>query len=64
MNAMMDRLTRIAPAACPGKTRFNEIPLFKEGLYDLGGSVYAWMVPNGSWGGAQYAEGDTQKEGK
>ncbi len=32
------------------KTRFQEIPLYPEGLYDLGNEVYAWMVPNGSWG--------------
>lgn len=31
-------------------TRFGEAPLFREGLYDLGRSCYAWMVPNGSWG--------------
>ncbi len=31
-------------------TRFGEPPLYKEGLYDLGEEVYAWMVPNGSWG--------------
>ncbi len=32
------------------KTRFGETPLYSEGLYDLGNEVYAWMVPNGSWG--------------
>jgi cyclase len=31
-------------------TRFGEIPRYPEGLYDLGNRVYAWMVPNGSWG--------------
>ena len=31
-------------------TRFGERPLFREGLYRLGIGVYAWMVPNGSWG--------------
>lgn len=31
-------------------TRFGELPVFKEGLYRLGGRCYAWMVPNGSWG--------------
>ncbi len=30
--------------------RFDEIPLFDEGLYEIGQDVYAWMVPNGSWG--------------
>ena len=32
------------------RTRFGEIPQFAEGLYDLSYRVYAWMVPNGSWG--------------
>ncbi|MGH1352994.1 MAG: MBL fold metallo-hydrolase [Methyloligellaceae bacterium] len=32
------------------KTRFQETPLYPEGLYDLGNGIYAWMVPNGSWG--------------
>jgi len=32
------------------RTRFGEIPQFAEGLYDLSHRVYAWMVPNGSWG--------------
>jgi cyclase len=31
-------------------TRFEKIPAYPEGLYDLGNRVYAWMVPNGSWG--------------
>lgn len=31
-------------------TRYNEDPLYQEGLYDLGNRVYAWLVPNGSWG--------------
>jgi cyclase len=31
-------------------TRFGETPRFVEGLYDLGHSTYAWLVPNGSWG--------------
>ncbi len=36
----------------PGRplTRFGEAPLYQEGLYELGASSYAWMVPNGSWG--------------
>lgn len=34
-------------AAC---TRFQETPRYAEGLYDLGRQVYAWLVPNGSWG--------------
>ncbi len=32
------------------RTRFGEIPAFAEGLYDLDNQVYAWLVPNGSWG--------------
>lgn len=32
------------------RTRFGETPQYSEGLYDLGNKVYAWMVPNGSWG--------------
>ncbi len=32
------------------RTRFDEMPKFDEGLYDLGSNIYAWMVPNGSWG--------------
>ncbi len=31
-------------------TRYQETPLYPEGLYDLGSEIYAWMVPNGSWG--------------
>jgi glyoxylase-like metal-dependent hydrolase (beta-lactamase superfamily II) len=32
------------------RTRFGEIPAFAEGLYELDGRTYAWLVPNGSWG--------------
>jgi len=32
------------------RTRFSEIPNYVEGLYDLNNHIYAWMVPNGSWG--------------
>ncbi len=32
------------------KTRCGNKPEYPEGLYDLGDKVYAWMVPNGSWG--------------
>ncbi len=32
------------------QTRFSEKPLYQEGLYDLGHDIFAWMVPNGSWG--------------
>jgi cyclase len=31
-------------------TRFGEDPNYKEGLYNLEHNIYAWMVPNGSWG--------------
>lgn len=31
-------------------TRFQEVPRYQEGLYDLGNNVYAWLVPNGAWG--------------
>ncbi len=31
-------------------TRFGKILRYAEGLYDLGNRVYAWIVPNGSWG--------------
>lgn len=46
----MDNWKRIAPGHVPGRTRFQEVPKYEEGLYDLGNDVYAWMVPNGSWG--------------
>lgn len=44
------------------QTRFGEVPLYQEGLYDLGHQVYAWLVPNGSWGEANagLVVGDTQ----
>jgi glyoxylase-like metal-dependent hydrolase (beta-lactamase superfamily II) len=31
------------------RTRFGEEPRYAEGLYDLGGGVYSWMLPNGCW---------------
>ncbi len=34
------------------RTRFGEAPRYAEGLYRVGEGVYAWMVPNGSWGEA------------
>jgi cyclase len=34
------------------RTRYAETPLYAEGLYDLGRQLYAWLVPNGSWGEA------------
>lgn len=45
----MDRWTLIANTGAQ-RTRFNEIPRYTEGLYDLNNGLYAWMVPNGSWG--------------
>jgi cyclase len=45
----MKNLKRLTPD--PRRyTRFGETPHFIEGLYDLGQGIYAWMVPNGSWG--------------
>ena len=46
----MDNWTRIGPTNTPTRTRYNETPNYAEGLYDLGNKLYAWMVPNGSWG--------------
>ncbi len=31
-------------------TRYDENPRYKEGLYELRDDIFAWMVPNGSWG--------------
>ncbi len=45
----MKSFTCIVPTQAT-RTRFGEIPKYAEGLYDLGKGVYAWMVPNGSWG--------------
>lgn len=39
----------VAPTGAK-KTRFREVPAYEEGLWDLGDAIYAWMVPNGSWG--------------
>lgn len=41
--------TCIAPTGAK-KTRFRETPAYAEGLWNLGNSLYAWLVPNGSWG--------------
>ena len=40
----------LGPSNQTGKTRFGELPLFKEGLYTTADACYAWMVPNGTWG--------------
>ena len=39
----------IAPSGA-NATRYGERPAFPEGLYDLSAGLFAWMVPNGSWG--------------
>ncbi len=39
----------IAPTGAK-RTRYREDPAYAEGLWDLGKGLYAWMVPNGSWG--------------
>ncbi len=39
----------IAPTGAT-RTRFGAAPRYAEGLYDLGRGVFAWLVPNGSWG--------------
>lgn len=48
---MMDQFTCVTPTHRT-LTRFQEVPKYPEGLYDLGHHCYAWMVPNGSWGEA------------
>ncbi len=45
----MDNWTRITSTGAQW-TRYQEKPLYAEGLYDLTQGIYAWMVPNGSWG--------------
>lgn len=45
----MERWKLIADTGAQ-RTRFGEIPKYAEGLYDLNHGLYAWMVPNGSWG--------------
>lgn len=46
---IMDTLELISDTG-RNETRFKETPVFKEGVYRLHEDVYAWMVPNGSWG--------------
>jgi cyclase len=48
---LMDRY-QIVVGTGAKHTRYKEIPRYAEGLYDLHHQVYAWMVPNGSWGEA------------
>ena len=45
----MDKCTLLAASEAQ-RTRFDEVPKYREGLYDLGAAIYAWLVPNGSWG--------------
>src|SRR5260221_12518787 len=35
-------------------TRFGEPAKYREGLYRLTERTYAWMVPNGAWGEANF----------
>ena len=44
--------TKIGDYRAPQRTRYNEVPLYEQGLYRVGKNTYAWMVPNGSWGEA------------
>ena len=46
----MDHFPRVGLAHIPEYTRFQEKPKYDEGLYKLGENLFAWMVPNGSWG--------------
>jgi len=45
----LDRFKCVVPTGA-ARTRYDEVPAYPEGLYDLGNRLYAWMVPNGSWG--------------
>jgi len=51
MRAARERARCVAPTGAE-RTRFGEKPLYDEGLWELGHGVYAWLVPNGSWGEA------------
>ncbi len=46
---IINNYTCITPSGAQ-KTRFGETPQYTEGLYDLNHRLYAWLVPNGSWG--------------
>ncbi len=50
--SILSLMTNRAPLAATGaaRTRYQETPLYAEGLYDLGHNAYAWLTPNGSWG--------------
>jgi cyclase len=45
----MDRWRVVVPTDAR-RTRYDEVLKYPEGLYDLRSGLYAWMVPNGSWG--------------
>lgn len=47
--SQMTRATLITSTGAQ-RTRYQEMPKYAEGLYGLGNQLYAWMVPNGSWG--------------
>ena len=47
--SLMDRWPLVAGSGAK-RTRFGEMPKYPEGLYDLNAQLYAWIVPNGSWG--------------
>lgn len=49
---MRDAAPKLLAPTGAARTRFGEAPLYAEGLYDLGNGIFAWMVPNGSWGEA------------
>lgn len=42
--------TRLISATNRKTTRFGEKNKYSEGLYEIGKEIYAWLVPNGSWG--------------
>jgi cyclase len=48
---MLDQVRCLAPSR-QARTRFGEVPRYPGGLHELARGVYAWMVPNGSWGEA------------
>lgn len=51
LKSLMDGWECVSPTGSE-QTRFKEVPKYKEGLYDLNTDIFAWMVPNGSWGEA------------
>lgn len=49
LSTFMQQARCIVPTGAT-RTRYAETPQYAEGLYDLGQNLYAWLVPNGSWG--------------